>query len=65
MNETLEQQAQNMADGLGIAVWITADGRRIVQQRPVSGGTEVRPGARAKRTPPGSPAETKPTGDAS
>lgn len=65
MNTTIEQQAQNVADGLGIAVWITKDGR-IVQSRPLGGtGTEVKPGARARPTPHGSPAETKPSGEGS
>lgn len=62
LNITVKQQAQNMADGLGITVFINQDGR-IVQQRPADGGIEVRPGASAKPTPHGSPAETRPAGD--
>jgi len=64
VNTTIEQKARNMADSLGITVWITTDGR-IVQNRPLDGGTEVKPGARAKPTPHGSPAETKPSGESS
>jgi len=60
VNTTIEQKARNMADSLGITVWITKDGR-IVQSRPPD-GIEVEPGARAKPTPRGSPAETKPSG---
>lgn len=62
LNITVKQQAKNMADGLGITVFITQNGR-IVQQRPASGGTEVRPYASAKPTPHGTPAEIRPSGD--
>jgi hypothetical protein len=62
LNITVKQQAQNLADGLGITLFITEDGR-IVQQRPAGGGTEVRPDARATPTPHGSPAETGSAGD--
>jgi hypothetical protein len=61
---TIEQQAQNMADSLGISVWITK-ARRIKQNPEGPDCVEVRPGARATPTAHGAPADTKPTGDAS
>jgi hypothetical protein len=60
-NVTIQQQPQNMADGLNIIVWITADGK-VVQNKP-PGGIEVRPRAGAGPSDHGSPAETKPDGD--
>jgi hypothetical protein len=48
---TTQEKAQNLADGLGISVWITEDGRSIVQHKPARGGIEVWPGRRAKPTP--------------
>lgn len=59
MNTTIEQQAQNLAHSLGITVWITKDGLRIVQHKPADGGTEVSPQKQAKPTPHGAPADTK------
>jgi hypothetical protein len=53
---TTQEKAQNLADGLGITVFITEDGR-IVQNKPKKGGIEVRPGRQAKPTPHGAPAE--------
>lgn len=47
MEQTLEQKAQDMADGLGIPFYITADGR-ITQNGP---GREVRPRDSAKPIP--------------
>jgi hypothetical protein len=51
---TTEEKAQALADGLGIPVWITEDGR-VVQNKPERGGTEIRPSPRSKPIPHGSP----------
>jgi hypothetical protein len=49
-----ERKAQSMANGLGITVWITEDGR-IVQSNAGRGATEFRPAPGSTPTPHGSP----------
>ena len=53
-SQELERKARNTANGLGITVWITADGR-IVQGKPAHGGTKIEPSDQAKPTPHGAP----------
>jgi hypothetical protein len=53
---TTQEKAQNLADGLGITVFITEDGR-IVQNKPKRGAIEIAPGRKAKPTPHGAPTE--------
>jgi hypothetical protein len=57
---TTEEKARELANGLGITLWIiTKDGRdRIVQRKPARGGTEIRPAREAKPTPHGAPQDT-------
>jgi hypothetical protein len=52
--QEIEQKARNVAEGLGITVWITGDGR-IVQDKPAHGGTEIKPKHQAKPIPHGAP----------
>jgi hypothetical protein len=54
LKEQIELKAHDVAEGLGITVWITDEGR-IVQGKPAHGGTEIKPKRQAKPTPHGAP----------
>jgi hypothetical protein len=55
---TTQEKAQNLADGLGITLWITEDGK-IVQNKPRRGGTRIDPSPKAKPIPHASPTDGK------
>jgi hypothetical protein len=51
----MQEKAQNLADGLGITLWITEDGKTIVQNKPRRGGTRIDPSPKAKPIPHAAP----------
>jgi hypothetical protein len=51
---TTQEKAQLTADGLGIPLWITEEGK-IVQNKPKRGGTRIDPSPKAKPIPHAAP----------